>query len=82
MDGFSCESEDSPESPLIKRIRGGLRGCRSKNKKDNQRGCKDATALLKDQMLDDWQPPKGLIFKRPLNDFDFPAMAPNVKGIV
>jgi hypothetical protein len=82
MEGFSYESEGSRESLLIKQIRGELRGCKSKSKKDNQRGCKDATALLKDQMLDDWQPPKGLIFKRPLNDSNFPTMALNVKGKV
>ena len=51
------------------------------NRKDSQRGCNDATGLLIDQMLDDWQP-KELTFKIPSNDFDFLPMVPNVRGKV
>ena len=51
------------------------------NRKDSQRGCKDATGLLIDQMLDDSQP-KELTFKIPSNDFDFLPMVPNVRGKV
>jgi hypothetical protein len=51
---FSYESEGSPESPLIKLIHGGLRGCRSMSMKDSQRGYRDATVLSRDQMLDGW----------------------------
>jgi hypothetical protein len=46
----SYGSEDSRESPRIKLIHGGLRGCRSMSKKDSQRGYRDATVLSKDQM--------------------------------
>ena len=78
---FSYGSEGSPESLLIKLIHDGLRGCRSMNRKDSQRGCKDAIGLLIDQMLDDSQP-KELTFKIPSNDFDFLPMVPNVRGKV
>jgi hypothetical protein len=50
----SYGSEDSPESPQIKLIHGGFRGCRSMSMKDSQRGYRDATVLSRDQMLDGW----------------------------